>query len=301
MQDAVRIEWTADGCSAVADIGYIGGGIRQYVCCGRAVMPLDTDVARRKHYSGATLAPWPNRLAGGSWTSEGVQYEGDCNDPQGNALHGLVYDALFEVTSRSESAVTLTYVLGEQAIYPFRVRIDLAYVLHSNGLSCTVTATNLADERAPIALGVHPYFPYDADTTLVTSATTFDVQGDGQIPTGAQSPVAGIGITPNADCRIAPLSLDHCLSGHDRDGTGRAHTVLKYANGAVTDIWQDDELGYTQLFTKPDFPWADGVAGAIGIEPQSAPANAFNSGTGLRWLAPGDVWSVRWGIDVRNG
>jgi aldose 1-epimerase len=35
---------------------------------------------------------------------------------------------------------------------------------------------------------------------------------------------------------------------------------------------------------------------AVAIEPMTAPADAFNSGQGLRWLAPGEDWVVRWGI-----
>ncbi len=28
----------------------------------------------------------------------------------------------------------------------------------------------------------------------------------------------------------------------------------------------------------------------------TAPPDAFNSGEGLRWLEPGDIWEARWGI-----
>jgi aldose 1-epimerase len=28
----------------------------------------------------------------------------------------------------------------------------------------------------------------------------------------------------------------------------------------------------------------------------TAPANAFNTGQGLRWLAPGEEWTATWGI-----
>jgi aldose 1-epimerase len=34
----------------------------------------------------------------------------------------------------------------------------------------------------------------------------------------------------------------------------------------------------------------------VAIEPMTAPANAFNTGAGLRWLAPGESWTLRWGI-----
>lgn len=293
---SVRIAYEGDDCSAFAEIGHVGGGIREYVCCNRAVIPLDTVGARTDWYSGATLAPWPNRLAGGTWSCDGVQYEGTCNDPRGHALHGLVHNVAFDVVSRSESSVTLAYELGDDAVYPFTVRIEISYTLSRRGLHSTLSATNLSDNRVPVALGVHPYFPYDADTTITTSARQYFENGANLIPTGSLLPVTDLGMTPNAANPLGALSLDNCLTDMHRDSAGRAHTTLTYADGSVTDVWQDTELGYTQVFTKPDFPWADGISGAIGIEPQSAPANALNSGIDLTWLEPGSSCRVSWGV-----
>lgn len=292
----VRISFDDDNCSSFAEIGLTGGGIRQYVCGDRAVIPRDTVDARTDWYSGATLAPWPNRLAGGSWTADGVQYEGECNDPRGHALHGLVYNAEFAVTAQTPTSVTLAYELGDQPVYPFAVRIEVSYTISAGELSSSVSATNLADERVPVALGVHPYFPYTDGTTITTTATEYFENSSNLIPTGRLLPVSNIGIVPSAQVALGPLSLDHCLTGMERDGSERAHTVLTYPDGAVTDVWQDAELGYTQVFTKRDFPWALEMSGAIGIEPQSAPANALNSGVGLHWLEPGSTFAVNWGI-----
>lgn len=297
MGDVARIGWDADGCSAVAEFGLVGGGIRQYICCDRAVVPLDTEGARVGWYSGTTLAPWPNRLAAGAWTWNGVQYEGDCNDALGHALHGLVYNARFEITDQREHAVTMSYTLGDDDIYPFPVRIDIMYAVHANGLSSMLSATNLSDEVVPIALGVHPYFPYAPDTTITTSATLFNENSANLIPTGVLRPVSELGLTTNAACALGGLSLDNCLSDLDRDATGRASTTLTYADGTHTRVWQDAQLAYTQVFTKTDFPWAAGHSGAIGIEPQTAPANALNNNVDLQQLQPGATWSVRWGIE----
>lgn len=35
---------------------------------------------------------------------------------------------------------------------------------------------------------------------------------------------------------------------------------------------------------------------AIAVEPMTAPAEAFTSGQGLRWLEPGEEWTLAWGI-----
>ena len=38
------------------------------------------------------------------------------------------------------------------------------------------------------------------------------------------------------------------------------------------------------------------AAPAVAIEPVSCAVNAFNTGDGLRWLAPGESWSASWGL-----
>ena len=64
-------------------------------------------------------------------------------------------------------------------------------------------------------------------------------------------------------------------------------------------------MAYVQAFTPRIFPvrtrGTDGattvqLGQAVAIEPMTAPADAFNSGMGLRWLAAGEEWVVRWGI-----
>lgn len=299
MSASVRLDFDGDGCTSHVDIGLVGAGIREYVCCGRAVVPLDTESARRNWYSGTTLAPWPNRLAGGAWTADGVLYEGKCNDGGNHALHGLVYNVEFAVEEQTRSTVALVYDLGDDAIYPFAVRISVAYTLTTRGLSCTIGATNRSDERVPIALGAHPYFPYDATTTLVTTAQHYSEVGAGLIPTGQLKSVDILGVIAGGETVMDGIVLDNCFSGMSRDAHGRAETMLHYADGSVTVVWQDQHLDYLQMFTKPDFPWAAGTSGAIGIEPQTAPPNAFNSGDGVRWLSPGEKFDVQWGIEVR--
>jgi aldose 1-epimerase len=48
-----------------------------------------------------------------------------------------------------------------------------------------------------------------------------------------------------------------------------------------------------QAFSTRQFP---GRELAIAIEPMTAPANAFNSGAGVRWLEHGQSWSATWGV-----
>jgi aldose 1-epimerase len=63
-------------------------------------------------------------------------------------------------------------------------------------------------------------------------------------------------------------------------------------------IWAEPEFAYVQVFTTTTkYPGEDF---AVAVEPMTAPAEAFNSGRGLRWLDPGEQWTVSWGIRFRG-
>jgi aldose 1-epimerase len=51
-----------------------------------------------------------------------------------------------------------------------------------------------------------------------------------------------------------------------------------------------------QVFTTRAFPKGAGEGLAVAVEPMTAPPDAFNSGEGVRWLEPGEHWSVNWGV-----
>jgi aldose 1-epimerase len=72
--------------------------------------------------------------------------------------------------------------------------------------------------------------------------------------------------------------------------------VLRAPDGREVRLVQDAEMAYVQVFTTRIFPKAGGLGLAVAIEPMTAPPNAFNSGLGVRWVEPGETWSVGWGI-----
>ena len=77
------------------------------------------------------------------------------------------------------------------------------------------------------------------------------------------------------------------------------HT-LTAPDGRSVSIWADDEFDYVQVFTTTRaFPGEAGDV-AIAVEPMTAPAEAFNSGRGLRWLDPGEEWQLTLGHPLRG-
>ena len=73
-----------------------------------------------------------------------------------------------------------------------------------------------------------------------------------------------------------------------------AHT-LSAPDGRSVSLGRT-KLSRTSTFSsQTQFP---GRFKAVAIEPMTGPANAFNSGDGLRWLAPGEAFTMSWGISA---
>ena len=292
---------TAAGASGGtrALISMSGAGLHALHVGDRAVMPGDTERSRARWFSGPTLAPWPNRICDGRWSIAGGDFTSPANDGLGNALHGLVFDKAFDVVERRDDRIVLEYLLGADAAYPWAVRVRVSYVVDADGLACTFGAVNESDARVPFAIGTHPYFAFDDGCTLTIDAEQGFAVDDRLIPTGAMLGLEAWGAITGEPFALAGFTADDCFTGHRRDALGRAHTVITYPDGASTDVWQDAAMGYTVVFVTRDFEWSDGTTHAIAIEPQTAPTNAFNTGTSLIWLEPGAECAVQWGITYR--
>ena len=277
-----------------AGIAAHGGGIRFLSAADRAIIPLDTDRARSQWSSGATLAPWPNRLRNGRWEFEGEQLAVPASEANGNALHGLVAHHVFAVESHAQDSITLRTHLGDDAGYPFPAEVRISYKLAGNGLTVRMSARNTGVHRIPMALGAHPYFPWKPGCTVQLDASSFCEVDEILIPTGALVAPEALGITPSQETPIDGIALDHCFTDLDRDVAGIARTAITYPDGTRTVVWQDDALPYVQVFTTTEeCLWQSDTSHAIAIEPQTAPANAFNSRKDLVWLDPDDERTAR--------
>jgi aldose 1-epimerase len=93
--------------------------------------------------------------------------------------------------------------------------------------------------------------------------------------------------------RVGELSLDTAFGDLVRDDDGRIRTTLTAPDGRSLTLWQGEGFDYVKVFTTDRYP---GHPLALAVEPMTAPADALNSGQGLRWLAPGESWELRWGI-----
>jgi aldose 1-epimerase len=249
--------------------------------------------------AGIVLVPWPNRVAGARWILDGVEQRLDVTEPKtGNASHGLLRNTGYAVLERSASTITLGATVFPQHGYPFHLKTSVRYALVEDGLWVTHTVVNHSAARAPVAVGAHPYLcvgdtPVE-ELVVTVAASSYCVTDDRGIPLDDR-PVHGTPLDLRHGARLGDLELDTAYTGLCSEDGEHRHRLRGPAGDGV-ELWADAAFGYVQVFTNWKFPGDDGVRLAVAVEPMTAPADALNSGAGLRWLQSGESWSVSWGL-----
>lgn len=289
-----RFRLSHDG--ATAEIAQVGAALRALTIGDVDLVPRYPDDAPAPAASGTVLVPWPNRIRDGKWTQRGVERQLALTEPAlGNASHGLLRFAPYVAESMTADAVTLRADVFPQTGYPFALENRVTYTLGADGLTVRHAVRNVGADEAPVAIGAHPFVMVGtadiADLVLTVSGSSRLVLDERKLPVGEE------GVDEATDLRggrrVGDLDLDVAYRGLERGDDGRARATLAAPDGAVLTLWQDAALDWVQVFTTDRYT---GHPLALAIEPLSAPADAFNSGEGLRWVAPGDEFVAEWGI-----
>jgi aldose 1-epimerase len=286
---------TPDG-AVTATITQVAASLRALTVDGTALIPPYPEGAPTPSGSGIVLVPWPNRVRDGRWTQGGQTRQLAITEPAyGNASHGLLRFVAYTVESAHADAVTLAARVYPQTGYPFLLDTRVTYAVHPRGIDVTHEVVNLTEEEAPVAVGTHPYLFLEG---VPTAELTIQASGATRFETDEQLiPVAENPVDADTDLRggrrLGDLALDTAFASLDRDAEDVARTTLTAPDGRSVALWQGAGLDYTQIFTTDRYP---GQELAVAVEPMTAPGNALNSGRGLRWLAPGERWTLRWGV-----
>ncbi len=246
--------------------------------------------------SGIVLVPWPNRVRDGRWTHDGVQRQLAITEPAlNNASHGLLRFAPYTATDDEPGTITLEAEVFPQSGYPFHLDTSVTYALTDDGITVTHRVENNGVDAAPVAVGTHPYLRLGsgpaADLTIELDAATRFLVDDRLIPIGEAPVDAATDL--RAPRRLGDLTLDTAYADIGRGADGRIRTVLRSPDGLASELWAGPGFDFLQLYTNRGYP---GIDVAIAVEPMTAPADAFNSGRGLHWLEPDELWTLEWGI-----
>lgn len=279
-----------------AQIAQVGASLRHLTIGGVDIVPPYPADQPTPSCSGVVLAPWPNRIRDGIWQDGDTERALAISEPKfRNASHGLLRYTAYEIAEHTDEAVTLAAKIVPQTGYPYLVATSVTYALTDAGIDVTHTLTNHSADPAPVALGTHPFFIIDdidaRELVLRVPAETHFETDDRMLPIG-ESPVDSA--TDLRDGRrLGDVQLDTGYANLHRDADGFVRSTLTAPDGRTVTLQQGPGFDYVQAFTTVKYP---GQPLAVAIEPMTAPAEAFNSGRGLRRLAEGESWTLEWGI-----
>jgi aldose 1-epimerase len=295
-------QWTVGHGPFEATVVEVGGGLRTLTRDGVDLLAGYGPDEPCRSGRGQQLMPWPNRIRDGRFTFAGAEHQLAITEvPLGNASHGLVRWALWELVELEDDAVTVGYRLHPQPGWDWHLDLRTTYLLDDSGLVVTVAARNVGTEPAPFGYGAHPYLAI-GETLLpdvelrVPAATRVEVD-DRLLPTGLTA-VDGGELDFRTTRPVGGTDLDTAYTDVVRDPDGAWRASVGTASGTVT-LWADESFPWLQVFTAVARD-RKGVPG-IAVEPMSCPADAFNSGDGLVVLEPGEEWTGTWGISASGG
>ena len=291
---------------ATAIVTELAAGLRSYSVNGIDLIETFRAESTPPMGAGIVLVPWPNRIRDGVWSHHGTKLQLALTEPaRQNAIHGLLRFAPYREVAHADDSITLGATVFPQSGYPFHLDTEVTYALAADGLEVTHVMQNVGSTDAPVALGAHPYLKIGDVPTgelVLRLAADTHIDVDERMNPIGETPVDGTRFDLRAGVRVADLDLDDGFGGVTvRDCRGE-HSLTAPDGSSVT-LWGDESMRYVQVYTPRAFPTRSGDSAdvairgqAVAIEPMTAPADAFNSGAGLRWLKPGEAWTVRWGI-----
>ena len=189
----------------------------------------------------------------------------------------------------------MPYLLG----YPFDVTVTATHELTEDGMKVTISATNNGDIDAPWALALHPWLDngfngygdeidgHNAQCTLQVPAKTHVTVNENLIPTGTE-PVDGTKYDLRKPTLLTNQPFDDAWTDVEHDADGKVTATFTRPDGLTITVGGDETITSFQVCTGTGFPAEKHPAGTA-VEPQTAYANAFNTGNGLIVIKPGET------------
>lgn len=254
------------------------------------------DFTKRVHdgFRSAKLSPFVCRLNKSTYSWEGQTYTLDKFVWNGSALHGLLYDADFDImettADNKKAMVVLRYQYdGQHKGYPFAFNCTITYCLTVGGsLTITTHISNPASATStlPICDGWHPYFTLGGkadDWFLEICSDQMMEYNEELIPTGQY--VFNSSYYPGK--LIGSDRLDNGFLVQD----GRSPFCTLKNDVLKLEFIAQKNYPFLQLYI-PDH------RESIAIENLSGAPDAFNNGIGLTALKPGEKidFEINWRI-----
>ena len=236
-------------------------------------------------FKSAKLFPFVCRVRDGEYSFEGVNYKINKFYLNKEALHGLMFDAVFEIkeTQSNDKGVFATLVYHytkKDEGFPFAFDMEVTYLLQKdNLLSIATVITNTGNTDMPLSDGWHPYFKLGkkVDDLKVQLNTNKILEFDERLlPTGKLLPFDKFKLPET----FGETSFDHCFLLNE--GTDTACILRDECEGLELKVLAGRTYPYLQIFTPSDRE-------SIALENLSSAPDAFNNGMGLIVAKPGQT------------
>ncbi len=206
-------------------------------------------------YQGMTVGRYANRLAGGKFSIDGVEYNVEKNEKGITCLHGgaELSTAVWKAFIVDDNAVEMNYTSPDGAMgFPGKVEFRVTFTLHEdNALKIEYFA--ISDKKTVINMTNHAYFNLAGKGDilaheLMINADAYTPIDENSIPTGEIRPVEG---TP-FDFRTAkPIGRD--IGAQDDQlaiGLGYDHNFcLNDGDGPIATAYDPESGRYLEVFT----------------------------------------------------
>ena len=265
----------------------LGGSLQELILSKKDIISGENNLPYENSYSSSILFPFVNRIENGSYNFNHKTFKLHKNESNGhNAIHGLVHDKTFqlieqEISDKNASVVISYTEINPDLGFPFKYSISLKYVLSKEALKLNVDIENKDQHAFPFGLGWHPYFKTNDlyNSQLKINSSKQILVNEKMIPNGE----ADIHwVTP---IKIEDKIFDDCFILNNNE------VELKTPEYHLNFNFFSDE-NYLQIFTPHHRK-------SIAIEPQTAPANSFNTKMGLRILNPNEIFNISWKIQLK--
>ena len=255
----------------------LGGAIGQLRHDGRDVLrPTPAHARDALQTSCFPLVPYANRIAQGRFDFAGQSHQLPLNfGEHPHSLHGVGWQAEWGAVQSGADHATLVHTHDGGAGWPWAYQAEQRFLLAPCAVRVELAIANTGNSQMPAGLGLHPYFPCDAETFLTFTAAGAWLSDETMLPTRqvaattfgdwqATAPVAGATL------------IDTAYDGWDgmaRIGQGWGGLAIDSEGAAVL-----------HLFRPPG-------AGFFCVEPSNHLPDAINR-DGMDLLSPGETRSL---------
>jgi aldose 1-epimerase len=240
----------------------------------------DIDPASPRRFGLWPMAPFCNRAFGAVMHDGEVRHALPVNDPAtGSCIHGFGWQAEWRISARGRGQLCLVHErAGAGDAYAYRAELKLT--LAAEGLTLTLAVENRACQALPFGIGLHPWFPAAADTTLTLRAGAELALGPGY---------RAMGVTPLPEGGPFAQGLParrEAETAHSFIGWEGAAVIATPSAGLTITLDAGESLRCPVV-------WAPPGADFICVEPQShgigAPSEAAaRAATPMARLQPGE-------------